>query len=392
LPEQPFDFTRLVNLASPRLGASVMSASDEFFTEKEAVLLAHDPVRDPTKSTERGRWVDGWLTRRRRQPGFEWLTLTLAQPGLVEGCEVDFRHLDGDHPESLSIDACMLPLRTPVNRFTVDKFLWTQIMPAMWVAPNAVNRFEIHSPYRYTHLRFNLHPDGGIARLKVWGVIVRERLEAEIDLAALENGAYCDGASDETFGPVHNMLMPGRPEHYSDGWHTRRLRGEPGFEWADIQLPAEGLVRGIELDTAFHRGDFPEHASLEDLETGAQLLDLTALRGNLLHRLQPARSNMPTSRVRLRIYPDGGVARFRLLGNLTERGREAHRLILRNTLPPPNAVAWFEQCLPSEEWARQMTSARPFASMDQMGQTGEQLAELLGLNADIAALRTKLQL
>lgn len=369
-----------------------MSASDEFYTSKDVVLESTEPIRDDTRFTDRGPWIDGWLTRRRREPGFEWLTITLAQAGLIEGCEIDFRHFEGNHPEPISIDACLLPLKTPVNRFTVDRFLWTQIVPPTRVEPGTINRFEILNSYRYTHLRINLHPDGGFARLRVWGVIVRERLEGEIDLAALENGAYCDGVSDETFGSVHNMMMPGRAENAADGWKTRRLRGEPGYEWADIQLPAEGLIRRIDVDTSLYRGDFPPFCSLEDGITGAPLLAPTELRGDFPHRLQPTVLNVPTRRVRLRIYPDGGVGRFRLLGQLTNRGREAHRLLLRNTLPPPDAVAWFEQSIRNEEWARQMTSARPFASMDQMREMGESIAGSLGLDFDAEALRAKLQL
>jgi len=221
---------------------------------------------------------------------------------------------------------------------------------------------------------------------------VRERLEGEIDLAAVENGAYCDRVSDESLGAVHNMLMPGHADNARDVWQTRRLRGDPGYEWAEIQLPEEGLIRRADVDTAFLRGDFPHQCSIEDCATGAQLIDLTLLRGDYLHRLQPGFANTPSQRVRLRIYPDGGIARLRLVGHLTPRGRESHRLSLRNTLPPPNAVAWFEQCTGSEEWARQMTSARPFASMDQMLETGERIAGSLGLDADAAAVRAKLQL
>ncbi len=392
MADQPLDFTQLVNLASLRLGAVVVSASDEFFTAKEVVLDPSTPVRDDTRFTARGRWVDAWLTRRRREAGFEWITIGLAQSGLVEGIELDFRHLEGNHPESISIDACMLPVMTPVNRFTVDRFLWTQIVPATAVAPGMVNRFDINSFYRYTHLRFNLHPDGGIARIRVWGWPVRERLDGDLDMAAVDNGAMVDRVSDQTFGAARNMLMPGAPENAADGWLTRRLRGEPGYEWAEIDLPAEALIRRVEVNTGFYHGDSPELCQLEDCATGALLLAPTPLRGDQIHRLLPAPTNVPTERVRLCIYPDGGIARLRLLGSLTERGRQLHRLFLRNTLPPPDAVAWFQQCVESEEWARQMTSARPFATMDQMKETGIRIAKMLGLTVDADAVRAKLQL
>ena len=392
MPEQPLNFTQLVNLASPKLGASVVSASDEFFSEKEAVLDPCEPKLDITRFTDRGRWVDGWLTRRRREPGFEWLTLALGQAGIVEGIELDFRHLSGNHPESISVDACMLPVLAPVNRFTVDRFLWTQIVPPTGVEPGAINRFAINSLFRYTHLRFNLHPDGGLARLRVWGVAVRERLDGELDLAAIDNGAFVDRVSDQTFGAANNMLMPGHPASAADGWQTRRLRGEPGYEWAEIDLPGEALIRRIEVDTGFYKGDFPELGQIDDCASGDMILEPTTLRGDTLHRLQPAATNRPAERVRFRIYPDGGIGRLRLFGSLTERGRQMHRLMLRNTLPPPDAVAWFQQCIRSEEWARQMTSARPFASIDQMTDTADRIAHSLGLTVESEALRAKLQL
>ena len=384
--------TQLVNLASPRLGATIISASDEFFTGKEIVLDPRDPVRDDDRFTDRGRWVDGWLTRRRREPGFEWITLALRQPGLVERVEIDLRHMHGNHPEGMSIDACLLPLTTPVNRFTVDRFLWTQLLPQVAVTPGVVNRFELKSGYRYTHLRFNLHPDGGIARIRVYGVSVRERMDGDIDLAAIDNGAIVDRVSDQEFGAAQNMLMPGPPLNAVDGWCTGRLRAAGGSNWAEIELPSEALIRRIEVDTAYYRGDVPESCQLEDCATGALLLERVALRGDQLHRFAPAAGNVATDRVRFRIFPDGGVARLRLFGALTAAGVESYRIFLLNTLPPPDAVAWFQQCIDSEEWARQMTSGRPFVTLNQMRETGERVAELLGLRYDAAALRTKLQL
>ena len=389
---QPLGFNPLVNLASPQLGATVVSASDEFFTAKEAVLEPNDPVPGDGRFSDRGRWVDGWLTRRRREPGWEWLTIGLGQAGLVEGVDLDFRHLDGNHQESISIDACMLPTSTPINRFTVERFLWSQVLPQTKIEPGVVNRFEINSSYRYTHLRLNLHPDGGVARVRVWGVGVRERLDGDVDLAAILNGAYVDRVSDQTFGQAQNMLMPGFAGNVSEGWCTRRLRGEPGYEWAEIELPGESIVRRIEIDTACYHGDYPDLCQLDDCATGKSLLDPIRLAGDQTLRFLPSAANIPASRVCLKIYPDGGIARLRLFGSLTEHGHENHRMLLRNTLPPPDAVVWFQQCFNNEEWARQMTSARPFPSLEQMKETGDHIASVLGLRYDAGALRAKLQL
>ena len=188
------------------------------------------------------------------------------------------------------------------------------------------------------------------------------------------------------------MLMPGPPLNAADGWCTRRLRGEPGYEWAEIELPGEAIVKRIDVDTAFFRGDFPDLCQLDDCVSGATLLDPTRLRGDQAQHLSPSRPNIPVERVCLRIYPDGGIARLRLIGSLTAQGRENHRLLLRNTLPPPDAVTWFQQCLDSEEWARQMTSARPFTSFEQLKNLGDRIASSLGLAYDAQALHARLQL
>ncbi|HYY42125.1 MAG TPA: hypothetical protein VE775_05285, partial [Pyrinomonadaceae bacterium] len=63
------DFTELVDLAAERLGGTVLYANDEFFAPKENLLKQSAPLFRADEYTERGKWMDGWETRRRRTPG-----------------------------------------------------------------------------------------------------------------------------------------------------------------------------------------------------------------------------------------------------------------------------------------------------------------------------------
>ena len=78
------EFTELIDLASEKLGGAVLVANDEFFAPKENLLKPDAPVFIEGKYTDLGKWMDGWETRRRRTPGFDWC-ITQAWP--FRNCE-----------------------------------------------------------------------------------------------------------------------------------------------------------------------------------------------------------------------------------------------------------------------------------------------------------------
>jgi allantoicase len=99
------EFTNLVDLASERLGGAVLHANDDFFAPKENLLKASAPVWREGVYTERGKWMDGWETRRRREPGYDWAVVQRALPGNIHGFVVDTAFFTGNYPESCSIEA-----------------------------------------------------------------------------------------------------------------------------------------------------------------------------------------------------------------------------------------------------------------------------------------------
>lgn len=320
------DFTDLVDLASVRLGGSVLAANDEFFAPKDNLVRAEAPMWIEGKYTERGKWMDGWESRRRREPGYDWCIVRLGLPGIVRGVVVDTSFFKGNYPEACSIDACAL---TGVPDATqLEAAPWCELLARSQLQGDSRNVFAVLSDERTTHVRLNIFPDGGVARLRVHGEVAPDwsRLierGGPVDLAAVENGGRVISASDMFFGHRHNLIMPGRGTSMADGWETKRRRG-PGNDWVVVQLGRSGTIERVELDTIHFKGNAPGSCTVEGCnapDAGAvapdsgwsEILPMTPLQPDTLHVFEGTETGTYTH-VRLNIFPDGGVSRLRLFG------------------------------------------------------------------------------
>jgi allantoicase len=329
------NFADMIDLASERLGGAAMAANDEFFAPKESLLKAGRPVWREGEYTERGKWMDGWETRRRREPGHDWCLIRLGLPGVVRGLCVDTTHFKGNYPEACSVDVCDAGGQPDAKELNKGISEWTEILPKASLKGDTENLFPIEYDGRVTHLRLSVYPDGGVARLRVFGQAVPdwaalERAGGHVDLAAAENGGLVVAANDSFFGSRHNLVLPGRGRDMSDGWETRRRRG-PGHDWAIVQLGRAGVVRQVEVDTIHFKGNAPGACSLEVTHAPGAVLDAltdparnwrellpkSKLQPNALHRFeQEIVAAGEATHARFHIYPDGGVSRLRLWGRV----------------------------------------------------------------------------
>jgi len=329
------DFTELVDLASERVGGTVLLANDEFFAHKENLLKPTQPVFREGEYTDRGKWMDGWETRRRREPGHDWCIIRLGLSGILRGVVVDTSHFKGNYPAQCSIEVCVADAGANLEQLTGRSTKWVEALPQTNLAGDTQNRFPLDSDKRVTHIRFNIFPDGGVARLRVYGEVVPywERLAAhgeDIDLAAVENGGLVVACSDMFFGSRHNLIMPGRAKNMGDGWETRRRRG-PGHDWAIVKLGAAGTVHKVEVDTSHFKGNFPEscslegcfaeNAALEDLQAFStkwkKILPQTRLKADTRHFFEEEIQDAgPVTHIRFNNFPDGGIARLRVFGRI----------------------------------------------------------------------------
>jgi allantoicase len=331
------DFTELIDLASERLGGAVLYANDDFFAEKENLLKPSAPVFIEGKYTDRGKWMDGWESRRRRTPGFDWCVIRLGLPGIIRGVVVDTSFFRGNYPEQCSLEACAASGNPDAEQLQSETTRWTEILPVSVLQGDSQNPFMIQRGDRFTHLRFKIFPDGGVARLRVYGEVVPDwnalARRGEIDLAAVENGARVLHCSDMFFGHLHNLIMPGRALDMSDGWETKRRRG-PGFDWAVIKLATMGEIRRVEVDTSHFKGNYPDTCSLEAWDAEGKIVDESTISTLPWKEVLPRMKLQAHSRhfyeeeikqagavthVRFNIYPDGGVSRLRLYGTMSGR-------------------------------------------------------------------------
>ena len=329
----PHMFTDLPDLAAERLGGSVITANDEFFAAKENLLKGSKPEWREGVYTDRGKLMDGWETRRRRTPGHDWAIIRLGLPGVVRGVVIDTTWFTGNYPEQASLEGCNLDSPDGLSSLGARASpslpsaseAWHSLLPAAPLLGNQPNLFPIEVATRVTHLRLNIFPDGGVARLRVHGEVVPNphMFRAHpVDLAALANGGVVVAYSDRHYGNPQNMLLPGASTNMGDGWETRRRRG-PGHDWAIVRLGRRGIVERVELDTEHFKGNAPGSCRLESCDASGSFDPDTVTWRTLVAEapLQPDAHHhwehlptAPATHVRLNIYPDGGVSRLRLFG------------------------------------------------------------------------------
>lgn len=319
MTETPPDFTWLPDLALRSLGGAVVWANDETFAEKENLISPGPSQYRPATFGHKGQIYDGWETRRRRQPGHDSAIVRLGVPGVIRGIVVDTAWFKGNYPPEVSVDAIEAD-GYPTAEQLATSADWTPIIERCRVYGDTRNNFEVRSEDRWTHVRLNIYPDGGVARLRVHGEgRPDKRLMGigPVDLAALENGALVLDCSNRFYSSPHNLIFPGLAQVMGDGWETARRRDD-GNDWVRIRLAGAGRVRLAEIDTSYFVGNCPGEAALSGLRADGQwvqVLPRTALLPDTRHRFLVDVADV-VSQVRLDIYPDGGLARLRLYGEL----------------------------------------------------------------------------
>ena len=331
------DFLELIDLAAERFGGAVVAANDEFFAPKERLIAAGPPAWREGEYTERGKWMDGWETRRRREPGHDWCVIRLGAPGLLRGVDVDTTHFKGNFPEACALDTC--DFAGPPSASALDGAFWHEVLGCQRLAGDSHNYFPIDRAARASYVRLRIFPDGGVARLRAYGQVVADwdglRSRGQVDLAAAEHGGSVVACSDMFFGSRHNLIMPGDARSMGDGWETKRRRG-PGHDWTIIRLGARGTIERVEVDTRLFKGNAPGACSLEVAASGEgshqppgspsgdlpsesamwhEVLPRTALEPHARQTFERGLLPVPgVTHARFNIFPDGGVGRLRLFG------------------------------------------------------------------------------
>ncbi|MBM3520334.1 MAG: allantoicase [Alphaproteobacteria bacterium] len=326
--ELPGFARKLINLADARLGAKVLSTSDDFFAAADRMLNPEPPVFKPGVFDDHGQWMDGWESRRKRVEGHDHSVIRLAHAGVIAGFDIDTSYFTGNFPPAASVEAWLGTADPDAGA------AWTEILPAVSLKGSSQHFHEIADKRVWSHLRLNMYPDGGIARFRVFGRphvdwSKRDRTTI-VDLLALENGGRVVAWSDEHYGTPWPLLRKGRGVNMGDGWENRRRR-EPGNEWAIFALGHRGIIRKIEVDTAHFKGNYPDRCSIlaADVTGGTDdslitqslfwrmLLPEQKLSADHQHIFEKEIAALgPITHLRFNNIPDGGVSRLRMYGSV----------------------------------------------------------------------------
>ena len=328
------DFTSYTDLAAERLGGKALICTDDFFAEKENLLKPGRGIFIPDKYTDRGKWMDGWESRRKRTPGHDWCIIKLATSGIIHGVDIDTNYFLGNHPPFASIEAAYVEDKELLNPETIN---WKIIVEKSALQPGSQNLFSVNDKDIFTHLRLNIFPDGGVARLKVYGQVFRDwkkvKADEEIDLASALNGAHSVSCNDMFFSHMQNLIMPGRGINMGDGWETKRNRTPNNRDWVIVKLAHRGNINRATVDTCHFKGNYPDSCMVEGCDVRPEeefnlshadtkwniILPQSKLQADSEHHYNKEIINHgPFTHVKLTIFPDGGISRMRLYGTIAQ--------------------------------------------------------------------------
>ncbi|MFV7443210.1 allantoicase [Acinetobacter pittii] len=326
--ELPEILNTKTNLADARIGAQIIECSDDFFAEAKRMLQFDAPIFVEDKFDDNGKWMDGWETRRKRHAGYDWCIVKLGVSGKITALDIDTSFFTGNYPASASLEACY----APNGDLTGAK--WENVLSNTELGPSQHHIFMVNNDALFTHIRLNIFPDGGVARLRVYGDVHIQVTDSEqmLDLLALENGGRVIAYSDAHFGHPRNLINPGRGINMGDGWETKRRRA-PGYDWCILALGKSGKIEKLEIDTAHFKGNFPAQVSIQAVylenATDAQLIPQSMFWSYLLEA-QPMQmdhiheyvneilQHEKISHIRINMIPDGGISRVRLWGKVAK--------------------------------------------------------------------------
>ena len=324
---------KYTDLVSEKIGGEVLYSTDDFFAEKENLIKEGRGIFIADKYTDRGKWMDGWESRRKRTSGHDWVILKLGAHGIIKGFDIDTNHFLGNHPPYASVEA--ININEDMSDWTnADELDWEEILPKSPLDPGSEHFFDINSDKVFTHVRLHIYPDGGVARFRVFGEVFKEwnsvKSDEIIDLALVNNCGKALHCNDMFFSVMDNLISPTLGKNMGDGWETKRNRTPNNVDYVILKLGHSGMVHKIIVDTKHFKGNYPDSCAIDGCysDTDDDVLNENVTWNSLLpqqklsadsehhYDAEVQKNATPISHIKLKIYPDGGISRLRVLGTI----------------------------------------------------------------------------
>ena len=316
----------LIDLAQSRLGSKIVFKTNEFFAPAKRIINPWPPVFKEGVFDKHGKWMDGWETKRKRGKGYDYLILKLGRPGRISKIDIDTSYFSGNQPSKVSLHACFSKKKLPNKNSK-----WTTILKKKPTKANSHHFFNIKNKSIFTHIKLNIYPDGGVARIRIYGSmeILKNFTGKVLNLTSVLHGATPIACNNEHFGRAENILAPGMGKNMGDGWETRRSRGK-NFDWLIIKCATVGKINKIQIDTHHFKGNYPDKCSIQaafiDKKISSRTIVNNSKKWKLLlskvklyaHKKHNFKNNLMKSKkinyIKINIFPDGGISRIRVFG------------------------------------------------------------------------------
>ena len=316
----------LIDLAQSRLGSKIVFKTNEFFAPAKRIINPWPPVFKEGVFDKHGKWMDGWETKRKRGKGYDYLILKLGRPGRISKIDIDTSYFSGNQPSKVSLHACFSKKKLPNKNSK-----WTTILKKKPTKPNSHHFFNVKNKSIFTHIKLNIFPDGGVARIRIYGSmkILKNFTGKVLNLTSVLNGATPIACNNEHFGRAENILATGMGKNMGDGWETRRSRGK-NFDWLIIKCATAGKINKIQIDTHHFKGNYPDKCSIQaaliDKKISSRAIVNNSKKWKLLlnkvklhaHQKHNFKNNLMKDKkvnyIKINIFPDGGISRIRVFG------------------------------------------------------------------------------
>ena len=316
----------LIDLAQSRLGSKIVFKTNEFFAPAKRIINPWPPVFKEGVFDKHGKWMDGWETRRKRGKGYDYLILKLGRSGPISKVDIDTSYFSGNQPTKVSLQACFSKKKLPNKNSK-----WTTILKKKPTKANSHHFFNIKNKSIFTHIKLNIFPDGGVARIRIYGSmkILKNFTGKVLNLTSVLNGATPIACNNEHFGRAENILASGMGKNMGDGWETRRSRGK-NFDWLIIKCAVAGKINKIQIDTHHFKGNYPDKCSIQaaliDKKISSRAIVNNSKKWKLLlnkvklhaHQKHNFKNNLMKDKkvnyIKINIFPDGGISRIRVFG------------------------------------------------------------------------------
>ena len=321
---------KIINLADPRIGSKVIFRTDDFFAPAHRILKTDNPIFKEGMFDKHGKWMDGWETRRRRSKGYDYLILKLGKPGRIFNVDIDTTHFNGNQPTQASVEGCFSKNKPNKNK------KWSSLISKKKLGPNKNHNFISKNRSVFNYIRLNIFPDGGVARIRLYGKINMGRInlnKKNINLTSVLNGASIVGCNNEHFGRAENIIAPGKAKNMGDGWETRRSRGK-NFDWIIIKFGKSGLINKLEIYTHHFKGNYPDTFSIQTANISKHVSNNFIVRNSKKWKYILKKSKLSANKkhvfkkfllrrnkenlLKINIYPDGGISRIKAFGNFVK--------------------------------------------------------------------------